>query len=179
MRPLLEAVLEPSAETIAEAVDEDVRGFYAALYERPEMTDMVWLNMFRIVSSRMSREKHMLAFLVYVPLDHIDVIKGINEEFRRIADAEGLDNDYGFLTPMDFGKRAILEYDYYIDQTDPAEAAKIARVMQKIGPWLDDLAAKTKGVQWLKYVFSQGCSRKESFLYESLESPLRKEGAPR
>jgi hypothetical protein len=179
MRPLLEAVLDPSAETIAEAVDEDLRDFYTALYERPEMTDMVWLNMFRIVSSRMSREKHMLAFLVYVPLDHIDVIEGINEEFKRIADAEGLDNDYGFLTPMDFGKRAILEYDYYIDQTDPVEAEKVARVMQKIGPWLDALAAKTKGVQWLKYVFSQGCSRKESFLYESLESPLHEEGAPR
>jgi hypothetical protein len=176
MRPLLEAVLEPSAETIAGAVDEDLRTFYAGLYERPEMTDMVWLNMFRIVSSRMSREKHMLAFLVYVPLDRIDVIKGVNEEFKRIADAEGLDNDYGFLTPMDFGKRAILEYDYYIDQTDPVDAERIARAMTEIEPWLDALAAKTKGVQWLKYVFSQGCSRKEGFLYES---PLRQEGAPR
>jgi hypothetical protein len=168
MRPLLEAVLEPSPETIAGAVDEDLRSFYAGLYERPEMTDMVWLNMFRIVSSRMSREKHMLAFLVYVPLDRIDVIKGLNEEFKRIADAERIDNDYGFLTPMDFGKRGILEYDYYIDHTDPAEAEKIGRVMVKIEPWLDELAAKTKGVQWLKYVFSQGCSRKENFLYESL-----------
>ncbi len=175
MRPLLEAVLEPSPETIAGAVDEDLRSFYAGLYERPEMTDMVWLNMFRIVSSRMSREKHMLAFLVYVPLDRIDVIKGLNEEFKRIADAERIDNDYGFLTPMDFGKRGILEYDYYIDHTDPAEAEKIGRVMVKIEPWLDELAAKTKGVQWLKYVFSQGCSRKENFLYES----LRPEGAGR
>ena len=175
MRPLLEAVLEPSPERIAGAVDEDMRSFYAELYERPEMTDMVWLNMFRIVSSRMSREKHMFAFLVYVPLDRIDVIKGVNEEFKRIADAEHIDNDYGFLTPMDFGKRGILEYDYYIDHTDPAEAEKIGRVMVKIEPWLDELATKTKGVQWLKYVFSQGCSRKENFLYES----LRPEGAGR
>ena len=173
MRPLLEAVLEPSPETIAGAVDEDLRSFYTGLYQRPEMTDMVWLNMFRIVSSRMSREKHMFVFLVYVPLDRIDVIKGLNEEFKRIADAERIDNDYGFLTPMDFGKRGILEYDYYIDHTDPAEAEKIGRVMMKIEPWLDELAAKTKGVQWLKYVFSQGCSRKENFLYES----LRPEGA--
>ncbi len=179
MRPLLDAVLEPSAGTIAEAVDEDLRSFYAALYERPEMTDMVWLNMFRIVSARMSREKHMLAFLVYVPLDHIDVIKSIIGGFRRIADAEGLDNDYGFLTPMDFGKRAILEYDYYIDQTDRADAQRIARVMAKIEPWLDDLAAGTKGVQWLKYVFSQGCSRKENFLYETFGPPLNGEKAPR
>ena len=168
MRALLEAVLEPSPQTIAGAVEEDLRSFYIQLYERPEMTDMIWLNMFRIVSSRMSRDKHMLAFLVYVPLDRIDVIRGINEEFKRIADTERLDNDYGFLTPMDFGKRAILEYDYYIDHTDADDAEKIGRVMVKIEPWLDELAATTKGVQWLKYVFSQGCSRKENFLYESL-----------
>jgi hypothetical protein len=36
------------------------------------MTDMVWLNMFRIVSSRMSRRKHMFAFLVYVPLGRLE-----------------------------------------------------------------------------------------------------------
>jgi hypothetical protein len=66
---------------------------------------------------------------------------------------------------MDFGKRAILEYDYYIDHTDPAEKEKIKRAMVEIEPWLDGLARKTKGVTWLKYVFSQGCSRKENFLY--------------
>jgi hypothetical protein len=37
--------------------------------------------------------------------------------------------------------------------------------MVEIEPMLDDLSARTKGVTWLKYVFSQGCSRKESFLY--------------
>ena len=66
---------------------------------------------------------------------------------------------------MDFGKRAILEYDYYLDHTDPAEKKKIAEAMVTIGPWLDGLAAKTKGVISLMYVFSQGCSRKENFLY--------------
>jgi len=50
--------------------------------------------------------------------------------------------------------------------------------MGKIEPWLDALAAKTRGVQWLKYVFSQGCSRKENFLYESFQ-PLRSGGAGR
>jgi hypothetical protein len=167
MRPLLEAVLLPSPETIAETVDEDLRNFYVQLYTRPEMTDMVWLNMFRIVSSRMSRNKHMFAFLVYLPLDRLDVIQHINAEFKRIADSQNLDNDYGFITPMDFGKRAILEYDYYIDHTDPEERKKIERAMVEIEPWLDGLAAKTNGVQWLKYVFSQGCSRKENFLYQS------------
>jgi len=165
MRPLIEAALNPSPETIAGAVEADLRELYAGLYSQPRFTDMTWLNMFRILSSRMSRRKHMFAFLVYVPLDRNDVINHINAEFARIAEAQGLDHDFGFITPMDLGKRAILEYDYYIDHTDPAEREKIGRAMVEIGPWLDGLAERTKGVTFLKYVFSQGCSRMENFLY--------------
>jgi hypothetical protein len=163
--PFLEAALVPSPDTAASVVDEDLRDFYIHLYSRPEMTDMVWLNMFRIVSSRMSRQKHMFAFLIYVPLDRVDIINHINAEFRRIAENHDLDNDYGFLTPMDFGKRGILEYDYYIDHTNSEERQKIGRAMQEIEPFLDDLGRTVKGVTWLKYIFSQGCSRKENFLY--------------
>ena len=165
MRPLIETVLRPSAQTIAAAVEEDLREPYAELYARPQLTDMTWLNMFRILSSRMSRRKHMFAFLVYVPIDKHDVINHINAEFARIATDHDLDHDFGFLTPMDLGKRAILEYDYYIDHTDPEEREKIGRAMAEIEPWLDRLAERTKGVTFLKYVFSQGCSRKENFLY--------------
>jgi hypothetical protein len=107
----------------------------------------------------------MFAFLLYVPLDKVEVINQIIAEFRRIADTHGIDNDYGFLTPMDFGKRGILEYDYYIDHADPAEKKKIAKAMVEIEPFLDGLSARVKGVTFLKYVFSQGCSRKENFLY--------------
>lgn len=165
MYPVLEAVLSPSPETIAEEVDEDLREFYCQLYAKPEITELRWLNTFRIVSSRMSRHKHMLAFLVYVPLDRIDVIQHIITEFRRIADRHSISHDYGFLTPLDLGKRAILEYDYYIDHTDRSEAEKIRSAMLEIEPMIDGLSARTKGVKWLKYVFSQGCSRKENFLY--------------
>ena len=165
IRPLLETALSPSPETIAGAVEEDLRDLYAKLYARPEMTDMVWLNMFRIVSARMSRNKHMFAFLIYVPLDDGKVIDEIISGFARIAEGQGLEHDYGFLTPMDFGKRAILEYDYYIDHTDEAEKARIGRAMAEIDPWLEGLSEKHKGVLFLKYVFSQGCSRKENFLY--------------
>lgn len=165
MRPLIEAVLRPSPQTIAGAVEEDLREPYAELYARPQLTDMTWLNMFRVLSSRMSRHKHMFAFLVYVPIDRPDVIDHINAEFARIATDHDLDHDFGFLTPLDLGKRAILEYDYYIDHTDPADREKIGRAMVEIEPWLDGLAERTKGVTFLKYVFSQGCSRKENFLY--------------
>lgn len=165
MIPVLEAILSPSPETLAESVDEDLREFYTRLYSRPHMTDLVWLNMFRILSSRMSRHKHMFAFLIYVPLDKIDVIRRIMEEFKRIADRYSISNDYGFLTPLDLGKRGVLEYDYYIDHTDPSESEKIAKAMGEIEPMLDGLSAGVKGIKFLKYIFSQGCSRKENFLY--------------
>jgi len=165
MYPVLEAVLRPSPDTVAEAVDEELRGFYRELYSKPEMTNLLWLHMFRIVSSRMSRHKHMFAFLVYVPLDKIDIIQRLISEFERIAEKHSISHDYGFLTPIDLGKRAILEYDYFIDHTDKSEAEKIRNAMIEIEPMLDGASAATKGIKWLKYIFSQGCSRKENFLY--------------
>lgn len=165
MKPLVEAALDPSPRTIASAVEEDLRESYAGLYARPEMTDMTWLNMHRILSARMGRHKHVVAFLVYAPIDRPDVLNRINAGFARIAADHDLDHDFGFLTPVDLGKRAMLEYDYYIDHTEPAEREKIGRALAEIEPWLDRLAERTKGLISLKYVFGQGCSRKEGFLY--------------
>jgi FAD/FMN-containing dehydrogenase/ferredoxin len=165
MYPLLEATLAPSPKTLAGSVDEDLRDFYAQLYSRPEMTDLVWLNMFRIISSRMGRHKHIVAFILYVPLDRIETIKGINNLFKEVGDKYGIENEYGFLTPMDFGKRAILEYDYYIDQTSRSDAEKIGKAMTEIDPELDRLSADIKGIKTMKHILSQGCARKEHFLY--------------
>jgi hypothetical protein len=165
MLPVLEQVLAPSPETLAAAVDEDLREFYTNLYSRPHMTDMVWLTMFRIVSARMSRHKHMFAFLIYIPLDRVDVIHDLIASFADIAETHAIDHDLGFITPMDFGKRGILEYDYYIDHTDSRESEKIQQAMKDIEPMIDKLSAATRGVKFLKYIFSQGCARKENFLY--------------
>jgi len=165
MYPLLEAVLMPSPELLAEAVDEDMRDFFVALYSKPEMTNLVWLNMFRIISSRMGRYKHVVALIVYVPLDKTDVINAMNSEFKRIADKFDIKNDYGFLTPIDSGKRAVLEYDYYIDHTDRSEIERVQRAMVEVGEMVEGFSRSTKGVKWIKYIWYQGFARKESFLY--------------
>ncbi len=165
LHPILEAVLRPSPETIASMVDEDLHDFYTLLYSRPEMTSMVWLNSFRIVSSRMGREKHVLAFLAYVPLDQMALIKRIISEWEKVADSNGLEHHFGFLTPMDFGKRGILEYDYYLDHTDESDRERARKAMAALDPFFDELVRENKGVMVMKYVFSQGCSRKENFLY--------------
>jgi len=165
MYPLLEAVLTPSPELLAEAVDEDMKGFFITLYSKPEMTNLVWLNMFRVVSSRMGRYKHVVALIVYVPLDKIDIINAMNSEFKRIADKFDIKNDYGFLTPIDSGKRAVLEYDYYIDHTDRSEIERIQKAMVEVGEMIEAFSKNIKGVKWIKYIWYQGFARKENFLY--------------
>jgi hypothetical protein len=165
LRPLVEAALEPGPATIAAAVPESLRAAYREIYARPEMTDVVWLNTNRIVSARMSRRKHMLAFLVYIPGDRTDVAREVVDGFARIAEAHGIDHDFGFLTPLDLGRRAVLEYDYYLDHADPAERARVTGAMPSVERWLKDLAVRVPSFTSLKDIFGQGFARKESFLY--------------
>ncbi len=164
--PLIEAALQPSPETAAKAVDEDLRPFYISLFDKPQYTDGVWLSMNRIVSCRMGRHKHIFAFLVYLPADDVEMFNTLNTTFGSAAEELGIDHDFGFVTPMDMGKRAVYEYDYYLDQTSAEDKKKAAAVMQRIVPWLDELAMTRKGVTWIKTFFSQGCARKEGFFYE-------------
>jgi len=166
MRPLLETVLTPSPAQIASAVDDpDLRSFYEQLYARPEITDLVWLNTFRIVSARMSRRKHMFPLILYIPLDRQQLINDIIREFERIAEKHGITHDYGFLTPLDMGKRAILEYDYYVGQTDESDKKRIQGAMPELVLLIERLYRDVKGVAWIKHIVSQGFSRKEQFLY--------------
>lgn len=167
-RPLLEAVLDPSPETLAGSLGTDLRAPYAELYRRPEFTDLVWINAFRIVSTRMGRRKHIIAFILFIPLDEA-LAASLCDGFASVARELDIDHDYGFLTPIDMGKRAVLEYDYYIDHTDPAEKDKIGRAMPVIEAWLDPLCAGPgSNMTWLKTVFTQGCARKESWFYRDL-----------
>jgi len=164
-RPIVEAVLQPSPETAAMTVDEDLRPFYTDIYSRPEYTDPVWLSAHRILSCRMGRHKHIFAFLAYLPADDPVLLNSMNDTFGEVARELEIDHDFGFITPMDMGKRLVYEYDYYLDQTSSEDKGKAGAVMQKIVPWLDDLAMTQKGFTWIKTFFSQGCARKEGFFY--------------
>jgi hypothetical protein len=168
IRALLEAVLDPSPETLAQSVDAELRESYLELYRQPQFTDLVWINTFRIVSARMGRRKHILAFIIFLPLDET-LVSTICERFAAIARQSGVDHDYGFLTPVDMGKRAVLEYDYYIDHADPLEREKAGRAMSRLIPWLDGMCMDPgNGMTWLKTVFTQGSARKEGWFYRDL-----------
>lgn len=165
MLPLVQAVLDPSPRKLASAVDPDLRDFYEELYSRPELTDMLWLNTFRIVSSRMGREGHVVAFIIYVPLDDIPQIERIHAAFGRITEKCGARGDFGFLTPVDRGSMGVLEWDMYLDHTDPEEVAGMQRAMGMAAEMIEGFSEEDPRVLWIRYVFNQGFSRKESFLY--------------
>jgi hypothetical protein len=145
-------------------VDPELRPFFEEIYARPEMTDLVWLNMFRIVSSRMGRAGHFLIFIIYLPLDSA-LIEEMSRQFRRIAIHHGLRNDLGFITPADGGKRAILEYDYFFDQNDPDAIARIQRAAMEAGALIEDYSARLGTIRWIRHVVNQGMCRKENLFY--------------
>jgi hypothetical protein len=161
---LAETALSPSAELLTRDVDPELKPFFTKLYARPEMTDLVWLNMFRIVSSRMGREKHVLALIIYLPMDS-GLLTEINLNFKQIADKHQLKNDFGFLTPLDCGKRCVFEYDYYLDHTNEDERARMQQAAGEAAMMIEGFAARTGTVRWISHVFGQGFSRMENILY--------------
>ncbi len=164
MMPLIEAALSPSPDNIMPAVDEDMREFYRDLYRRPEMTDLVWLNMYRILSSRTGRGRPFFGMVMYMPFDEPDLIVELCEQLGAVADKHGLRNDFGYLIPIDFGKRAALEYDFYHDHTNPEEREHARAAADEAAETIDRYMKKMNGRSAAVVPF-QGLCRKENLLY--------------
>jgi FAD binding domain len=161
---LAEAALAPSPAKLAEAVDAELRPFFEKLYARPEMSDLVWLNTFRIMSSRYCRERPCVALVCYLPIDNV-LISELQEGLRKIASDQRLKSEFGFITPIDSGKRCVFEYDYYFDHNDPSELARIREATRQGGALLDAYSLKYGTIRQVRYVVNQGCCRKENLLY--------------
>jgi hypothetical protein len=161
---LAETALAPSPEKLAQETDPEMRVFYEQLYARPEMTNLVWLNMFRITSTRVGREKHFFPLLMYLPLE-FPLIAELCDGFKLIAERYRLKNDFGFITPVDGGKRCIFEYDYYLDQNDKDEIVRMQKATMDAGILIEECSARTGTIRWLKYLLYQGYCRQENLLY--------------
>jgi hypothetical protein len=161
---LAETALDPSPAQLTQDMDPDLSPFYEKVFARPEMTDLVWLNTFRILSSRYNREKPCVALVCYLPID-ANLIAEIQGGLRDIAEKHHLKHGLGFITPIDSGKRCVWEYDYYFDHNDPAEIARIQQATFEAGALLDDYCVKTGTIRQVRYVVNQGCCRKENLLY--------------
>jgi len=165
MLPLIETALDSSPQRLSESVEEDFKAFYEKLYSRNELTNMLWLNTFRIVSSRMGRDGHLIVSIVYVPLDNIPQVEAIHHAFKDLTHTCGVRGEFGFLTPVDQGAMGIFEWDMYLDHADPVEVEKMQKAMAKVGPMLEEFTQKDPRVLWIMDVLNKGFSRKEGYLY--------------
>jgi hypothetical protein len=161
---LFETALSPSPSLYSQEVDVELIPFFEKLFSRQEMTDLVWLNMFRIMSTRLGRKKPFLPALIYLPIDK-DLINEFSDKFRLIAETHHIDNDFGFITPIDNGKRCIFEYDFFYDYNDPDEIQRIRQVAMEANMLIDEYSVKTGTVKGHPYVLYQGFCRKENLLY--------------
>jgi len=161
-RPLVEMSLSPSPENVAAVVDEDLQDFFRKLYSRPEMTDLVWLNMYRILSSRIGRNYAYAPSLVFVSLDNLDKVVEICDMLKSIGNKYNLRNGLGVVNPLDFGKRAQMEYVYYFDQTNNQERESVVNAllesMSKVNEFTQEMKAPALAL-------FQGLCRSENLLY--------------
>ena len=161
---LAETALAPSPTQLAQETDPELSSFFETVYARPEMTNLVWLNMFRITSTRVGREKHFFPILMYLPLEH-PLIDELCTGFKQIAERYRLKNEFGFVSPIDGGKRCIFEYDYYLDQNDENEISNMQQAAMEAGDLIEEYSARTGTIRWLKHLLHQGYCRKENLLY--------------
>lgn len=165
MLPVLEAVLDPSPEKLASVVEDDLKDQYRRVYEDPAMTDIFMMNAVRSVSSRMGREGHVVAFIVYVPLDDPEAVRDLDLAFGEIASRNGVRGDFGFITPLDRGRRGVMEWDMYLDHTDRGQVEMMQAAMGETAAMLEELQNRDPRFLWIRYLFNQGFCRKETFLY--------------
>jgi hypothetical protein len=161
---LFEAALSPSPELYSREIDPELRPFYEKLFAGKEMTDLIWLHMFRIMSTRVGRRKPFLPVLIYLPIDNL-LINELSGKFKEIADKYQIDNDFGFITPIDNGKRCIFEYDYFFDHNDQDEIKRIRSAAEEVNNLVDEYSVQTGTVRGHPYVLYQGFCRKENLLY--------------
>jgi UDP-N-acetylenolpyruvoylglucosamine reductase len=161
---LLETALSPSPALYSREIDPELRPFFEKLFSRNEITDLVWLNMFRIMSTRLGRRKPFLPVLIYLPVEPV-LINELNDKFRLIAEKHKIDNEFGFITPIDNGKRCIFEYDYFFDYNDADEIRRIRLAAAEANILVDEYSVNTGTVKGHPYVLYQGFCRKENLLY--------------
>jgi len=170
LRKHLEKGLAASPRELVQVFDEDLRDFFEKVYSRPEMTDSIWLHTFRILPCRMER-KHMWMYRGgYMPGDKETIMK-VCDALEQSAQKYHIDGAFGFLSYLEHGKFAHLEYDYYYDHTDP-DARK--RVNQSIvDSWKRQFAIP--GVTPLEFICNKGLRRKEHILYPFPEGLSKEE----
>ena len=169
----LEKILGETTTNVASAFDEDLQDFFEKVYSKPELTDVMWLHSFRILPSRMIRQRLFMVRGGFMRGEEETILK-THDLLRDVGEKYGLENALGFISFLEHGKLAFLEYDYYFDHND-REA--MDRLNKAIGESLMG-ELMIKNVLPVEYVFHKGLNRKEHLFYP-LPKGISKEDLPR
>jgi len=160
MKHMITAALDPSAEQIGDAFDVDLKDFFTKLYKRSEMSNPIWLHEFRILPSRMLRQ-HMFMVRGGWMTAKKEVILKAHEVLKEVGDKYHKEHALGFISFLDSGKIAFLEYDYYYDHTKPEE-------YKNLNPSIVESLTKEltiDGYLPIEFSFHKGLYRKEQVFY--------------
>jgi hypothetical protein len=171
MKSHLEKALDPSPENVAKVFDEDLQEFFTKVYSKPEMTDIVWLHAFRILPTRMMRQQMFIgpggAMWTGDEKHYLNWI----QMFSEMGDKLEIEHSLGFISPLDNGKFAYMEYDYYYNHNDPEECNKISKITINS---MEESLIRGKVLTILNYLF-KGIHRKEHVLYPIAEGISKEE----
>ena len=169
----LESILGESTDEIASTFDSDLQGFYRNAYSKPELTDVIWLHSFRILPSRMIRQRLFMVRGGFMRGDDETILR-THDALREAGVKHRLENALGFISFLERGKLAFLEYDYYFDHNDRDAMSRLNKAIAEslVGELM------IKNVLPVEYVFHKGLSRKEH-LFHPLPRGIQMDELPR
>jgi len=171
MRKHFEKGLDASPEQLAKVYDKDLQDFFRKVYSKPEMTDIVWLHAFRILPSRLMRQRMAMGpggAIWAGDKDH--VLKWVHM-FAEVGDKYHLEHALGFISPLDNGKFIYIEYDYFYDHNDAEAASRISKTLLET----TEKSLVLGGVFTLINYLFKGIYRKEHVLYPLLKGLTKEE----
>jgi hypothetical protein len=161
MKKHLEQGLDATPANIAKVYDADLQDFFKKIYEKPEFTNVVWLHAFRILPSRLMRQRMAMGpgGAVWAG-DKKHILKWI-KMFADVGDKHHLEHALGFISPLDHGKFIYIEYDYFYDHNDVNAAGRISSTLLET---TEKSLVMGNIFTLINYLF-KGIYRKEHVLY--------------
>ena len=160
MRKHLEKGLDATPKNISKIYDKDLQEFFEKVYSKPEMTDVVWLHAFRIFPSRLMRQR------MFIPRGGVmwateNIILRFHDMLQEVGEKHKLENALGYISFLEHGKFAVLEYDYYFDHNDPLISKNVNKaVIESL-----ERTLSMDGIISDLHFYFKGLHRKEHILY--------------
>jgi hypothetical protein len=159
-RKVTKMILNPSAEQIGATFDNDLQDFFTNVYKKPEMTNPIWLHEFRILPCRMLRQRMFMVRGGFMTAKK-DIILKAYDTLKEVGDKYHKEHALGFISYLDSGKIAFLEYDYYYNHINSEE-------YKNLNPSIVESLTKELTIDEylpIEFSFHKGLYRKEQVFY--------------